>query len=191
MLLSFSLERKLSIHKKTLRCVRINKMSKLITCIWFVNNDGEEAINYYIDTFMSAPGQHVAKRGDITKAPKASEAVSGRPEGSVLTAEAEIDGMSFMALNGGPLDQFKLNGSTSFIIECETQEEIDFFWEKLSAVPENEQCGWCIDKFGVTWQIVPRILDEYMRDPQKAEAVTVAFMPMKKIDLETIQKAGE
>lgn len=166
-------------------------MSKLVTCLWFVNNDGEEAANYYIETFTSAPGNHEAKRGDITKTPKAAEGESGRPEGSVMTAECELDGMSFMFLNGGPYDQFTLNGSTSYIIECETQEEINFFWEKLSAVPEAEQCGWCKDKFGVTWQVVPRILDEYMRDPQKADAVTAAFMPMKKIDLETIKKAGE
>ncbi len=167
-------------------------MSKLITCIWFAGNDGEEAANYYIDTFNSALGEHSAKMGDITKAPKASEEVSGRPEGSVLTAECVLDGTSFMFLNGGPMEQFKLNGGTSFIIECETQEEIDFFWEKLSAVPEAEQCRWCTDKFGVTWQVVPRILDEYMREsPQKAEAVTAAFMPMKKIDLEAIRKAGE
>lgn len=167
-------------------------MSKLITCLWFVNNDGEEAANYYVDTFNSAPGEHSASMGDITKAPKASEEVSGRPEGSILTAEAEIDGTSFMFLNGGPMEQFKLNGGTSFIIECETQEEIDFFWDKLSAVPEAEQCGWCTDKFGVTWQVTPRILDELMRrDPKTADAVTAAFMPMKKIDLETIKKAGE
>lgn len=128
----------------------------------------------------------------MTKAPKPSEEVSGRPEGSVLTAECDLDGISFMALNGGPLDHFKLTGATSFIVECETQEEIDFFWERLSAVPEAEQCGWCTDKFGVTWQIVPRILDELMREsPQKADAVTAAFMPMKKIDLEAIKNAGK
>lgn len=166
-------------------------MSKLITCIWFVNNDAEEAVKHYMDTFNSAPGEHTAKLGDITKSPKSAEEVSGRPEGSVMTAECEIDGSSFMFLNGGPFDQYKLNGSTSFIVECETQEEIDFFWEKLAADPEAGQCGWCTDKFGVTWQIVPRILDELMRDPQKADAVTAAFMPMKKIDLETIRKAGE
>jgi predicted 3-demethylubiquinone-9 3-methyltransferase (glyoxalase superfamily) len=166
-------------------------MSKLITCIWFVNNNGDEAVNYYIDTFNSAPGDHEAKLGDITKSPKASEEVSGRPEGSVMTAECELDGISFMALNGGPYEPYKLNGSTSFIIECETQEEIDFFWEKLAADPEAGQCGWCTDKFGVTWQIVPRILDELMRDPQKAEKVTEVFMPMKKLDLEAIRKAGE
>lgn len=167
-------------------------MSKLITCIWFVNNNGEEAINHYIETFNSAPGEHYAKLGDITRAPKTSEEVSGRPEGSILTVEAEIDGISFMALNGGPNGQFILNGSTSFIVECETQEEIDFFWERLSAVPEAEQCGWCTDKFGVTWQVVPRILDELMRESsEKAEAVTAAFMPMKKIDLETIRRVGE
>lgn len=168
-------------------------MSKLITCIWFANNDGEEAIKYYIDTFNSAPGDHEAKLGDITYAPKEPEfqKVSGKSEGTILTVECELDGISFMALNGGPVDQFKLNGATSYIVECETQEEIDFFWEKLSSVPEAEQCGWCTDKFGVTWQITPRILDEMMRDPEKAEAVTKVFMPMKKLDLEAIRKAGE
>lgn len=167
-------------------------MSKLIACLWFANNNGEEAANYYLDTFNTAPGEHGAKLGDITKSPKASEEISGRPEGSVLTAECEIDGVNFMFLNGGPVEQFKLNGAVSLIVECETQDEIDFFWDKLSAVPEAEQCGWCTDRFGVTWQIVPRILDEMMREsPQKAEAVTAAFMPMKKIDLEVIQKAVE
>lgn len=166
-------------------------MSKLITCIWFVNNDGDEAVKYYVDTFNAAPGEHTASFGDITKSTKAAEEVSGRPEGSVMTAECEIDGISFMALNGGPVDQYRLNGSTSYIVECETQEEIDYFWEKLSADPDAGQCGWCTDKFGVTWQVVPRILDELMRNPEKAEAVTAAFMPMKKINLETIRKAGE
>ncbi len=166
-------------------------MSKLITCLWFAKNNGEEAAQYYTDTFNAAPGDHRGTMRDVTKSPKASEDVSGRPAGSVLTAECELDGTSFMFLNGGPLEQFKLNGSTSFIVECETQEEIDFFWEKLSAVPEAEQCGWCQDRFGVTWQIVPRILGEYMRDPQKVEAVTAAFLPMKKLDLEAMKKAGE
>lgn len=166
-------------------------MSKLITCIWFANNNGEEAANYYIDTFTKAPGEHTAKIGDITKAPKASAEISGIPEGSVMTAECGIDGTSFMFLNGGPVEQFKLSGGTSYIIECETQDEIDFFWERLSAVPENEQCGWCTDKYGLTWQVVPRILDEMMRDPEKAEAVTEVFMPMKKLDLEAIRKAGQ
>lgn len=166
-------------------------MSKLITCIWFANNDGEDAANFYIDTFNSAPGDHSAKIGDITKAPKASEEISGIPAESVMTAECELDGINFMLLNGGPVDQFKLNGATSYIVECETQAEIDFFWLKLSAVPDAEQCGWCTDKFGVTWQIVPRILDEMMRDPTKADAVMKTFLPMKKIDLEAIRKSGE
>ncbi len=166
-------------------------MSELITCIWFANNNGAEAVQYYVNTFQSAPGEHTARLGDVTNAPKASEEVSGIPQGSIMTTECELDGISFMLLNGGPMEQFKLNGGTSFIIECETQEEIDYFWEKLSAVPEAEQCGWCTDKYGVTWQIVPRILDELMRNPEKAEAVTAAFMPMKKLDLEAIRKAGE
>lgn len=166
-------------------------MSKLINCLWFANNNGEDASKYYIDTFNSAPGEHTATIGDITKAPRGVQEVGGMPEGSVMTAECELDGISFMFLNGGPVEQFKLNGATSYVIECETQEEIDYFWEKLSAVPVAEQCGWCTDKFGVTWQVTPRILDELMRNPEKAEAVTAAFMPMKKIDLETIRKAGD
>jgi predicted 3-demethylubiquinone-9 3-methyltransferase (glyoxalase superfamily) len=167
-------------------------MSRLINCIWFANNDGEEAVKYYVDTFNSAPGgNHKGELGDITKNPKASEEISGRPEGSVMTAECILDGANFMALNGGPVEQFKLNGAVSFIVECETQEEIDHFWEKFSAVPETEQCGWCTDKFGVTWQITPRILDELMKDPTKAEKVAQVFLPMKKLDLEAIKKAGE
>jgi len=167
-------------------------MSKITNCIWFVNSNGEEAANYYVETFNSAPGGgHNGKIGDITKAPKSAEEISKIPSGTVMTIEYELDGSKFMALNGGPLEQFKLNGSVSFIVECETQEEIDHFWEKLSAVPEAEQCGWCTDKFGITWQITPRILDELMKDPEKAEKVTEVFMPMKKLDLEAIRKAGE
>ncbi len=165
-------------------------MSKITNCIWFVNNNGEEAANHYVDTFKSAPGQHEGKITTTQKTPEAAAEISGRPAGSVLTIEYELDGAKFMALNGGPLEQFKLNGSVSFVVNCETQEEIDHFWEKLSAVPEAEQCGWCTDKFGVTWQIVPRILDELMRDPTKTEKVTAAFMPMKKLDLEAIKKAA-
>ncbi len=164
----------------------------MTTCIWFVNNNGEEAANYYVETFNSAPGgNHHGKMGDIWKAPKASEEVSGVKVGSVMTAEYELDDTKFMALNGGPLEQFKLNGSVSYIVECETQEEIDHFWERLSAVPEAEQCGWCTDKFGVTWQITPRILDELVKDPTKSEKVTAVFMPMKKLILEDIRRAGE
>src|SRR4051812_6722126 len=128
-------------------------MSTIRICIWFVNSNGEEAANHYVDTFNSAPGgTHHGEMEDTMKATKSAEEVSGVPADAVLTVEYQLDGTNFMALNGGPLEQFKLNGSTSFIVECETQEEIDHFWEKLSAVPEAEQCGWCTDKFGVTWQ---------------------------------------
>lgn len=167
-------------------------MAKLFNCIWFINNNGEEAVNYYVDTFNSAPGGgHVGTLGDISLTTKAGEEISGIPAGAVSTIECELDGVKFMALNGGPVEQFKLNGSVSFVVECETQEEIDHFWERLSAVPEAEQCGWCTDKFGVTWQITPRILDELMKDPAKADKVAEAFMPMKKLILEEIRKAGE
>ena len=163
----------------------------MINCIWFAQNNGEEAVNYYIETFNSAPGgNHKGQLGDITKVPKASSEISGMTEGSTMTAECILDGVNFMALNGGAVEQFKLTGGVSFIVECETQEEIDHFWGRLSAVPEVEQCGWCKDKFGVTWQITPRILDELMKNPKKAEKVTQVFMPMKKLDLEAIKKAG-
>jgi predicted 3-demethylubiquinone-9 3-methyltransferase (glyoxalase superfamily) len=166
-------------------------MLRLINCIWFAKNNGEEAANYYVDTFNSAPGgYHKGQLGDITKVPQASSEISGMTAGSAMTAECILDGANFMFLNGGPVDQFKLTGAISFIIECETQDEIDHFWEKLSAVPEAEQCGWCTDKFGVTWQITPRILDELMKDPLKADKVTEVFMPMKKLDLEAIRRAA-
>lgn len=167
-------------------------MSKLFNCLWFVNNNGEEAVNYYVDTFNSAPGgRHSAKLGDITRTTKAGEELSGVPAGTLSTIECEIDGVKFMALNGGLVEQFRLNGSVSFVVECETQEEIDYFWEKFAANPEEGQCGWCTDKFGVTWQITPRILDELMKDPLKADKVAEIFMPMKKLILEDIRKAGE
>ena len=164
-------------------------MSKLITCIWFANNDGEEAAKYYIDTFNSAPGDHSAKMGDITKSPKAVEEASGRPEGSVLTAEYELDGISFMALNGGP--DHKFTEAISFFVDCKTQEEVDELWNKLTEGGEEGPCGWLKDKFGLSWQIIPRVLGELLGDPDpaKSQSVMQAMLQMKKIDIKALQEA--
>src|SRR6185369_5414545 len=98
------------------------------------------------------------KIGKISRYGKEGFEIHGQKEGTVLTIEFEIEGQKFMALNGGPL--FRFNEAVSFVVDCETQEELDDYWEKLSAVPESEQCGWLKDKYGVSWQIVPKILDE-------------------------------
>ena len=159
-------------------------MSKVVICLWF-DDQAEEAANYYVETFKNA------KINRITKYPKAAERDSGKPAGSVMTVDFEVEGQAFLGLNGGKLDAFKFNGATSFIVNCEDQAEIDHLWERLSAVPEAEQCGWCIDKFGVTWQITPKVLDEMMNDPDqdKVERVTACFMPMKKLDIAKLQEA--
>ena len=120
--------------------------------------------------------------------PKAVAAATGRQEGAVLTVEFEIQGQEFLALNGGP--QFKFTEAVSFMVMCENQDEVDRYWAALSAVPEAEQCGWCTDKFGITWQVVPTVLYELLADPAKTEKVTAAFLQMKKFDIEKLVEAG-
>ncbi|MCA9042021.1 MAG: VOC family protein, partial [Planctomycetaceae bacterium] len=114
---------------------------------------------------------------------------NGKPSGSVMAVDFELNGSLFSALNGGQIPGFNFTPATSFMIRCQNQEEIDRYWAALSAVPEAEQCGWCTDKFGITWQVVPEILNELMSDPQKAERATKAFLPMKKFDLATLLEA--
>lgn len=144
----------------------------------------EEAINYYTTVFPNS---------QITSLQYYPEGVQEGPmkgmEGKILTGIFELDGQRFMALDGGPI--FKFNESVSFVVDCETQEEIDHYWEKLSAVSESEQCGWCKDKFGVSWQITPTVLGKMMadQDPEKVARVTNAFMEMKKLDIAQLEKA--
>ncbi|MBI3341596.1 VOC family protein [Candidatus Curtissbacteria bacterium] len=128
---------------------------KVIPFVWF-EKDAEKAAEYYVSVFASA------KINQIVKYPEAAESVSGQKAGSVMTVDLAIEGMNFQFLNGGKVPGFDLGSSAvSFVIECETQAEIDDLWGKLSAVAEAEQCGWCRDKFGVTWQIVPKVLVQY------------------------------
>ena len=159
---------------------------KITPFLWFVKG-AEEAAKYYVSVFKNS------KIKTIQKYPKEAEAVSGMPSGSVMTVEFELEGMTFVGLNGGPVEGFTFSPATSFAVYCDTQEEIDHLWEKLSAVPEAEQCGWCKDKFGVTWQIVPTGLNEMLSDsdPVRVGRVTSCFMQMKKFDIAELKKAYE
>jgi predicted 3-demethylubiquinone-9 3-methyltransferase (glyoxalase superfamily) len=155
---------------------------KIVPCIW-LEKDAEKAAEYYISVFRNSKILKTAYY------PKASEEVSGQKGGSVMTVKFEIEGQEFMVLNGGPV--FRPNEAVSFMVYCDTQEEIDSYWERLSSVPEAEICGWLKDKFGVSWQVVPTVLEAMTtdKDPEKVERVTAAFLKMKKFDIGELKKA--
>ena len=160
------------------------KLQKITPCLWF-DTAAEEAVNFYISVF---------ENGRIHKTTRYTEEgfeVHGRPAGSVMTIEYELDGTKFTALNGGPM--FRFNEAVSFQIGCSTQEEIDHFWSKLSAGGEEGPCGWLKDRFGLSWQVVPVRLAEMLADPdaQKVERVTRAFLQMRKFDLDELEAAYE
>ena len=161
-------------------------MQKITTCLWF-DSQAEEAANFYVSVFKA--GGRKAKILRTAYYPKSAEAVSGKPEGSVMTVEYELDGMKFVGLNGGPI--FKFTPAVSFMISCKDQKEVDYFWEKMSAVKEAEQCGWIRDKYGLSWQIVPEILDKLLQDKNKvkSEKVMTAMLQMKKLDIEDLERA--
>ena len=161
--------------------------NKLTTNLWF-NNEAEEAVKFYCSVFKNS------KTGNIHHYGKAGYEIHGMREGTVMTIEFEIEGQSFLALNAGPI--FKFNESISFIVNCETQEEIDYYWEKLSeGGDKNAQvCGWLKDKFGVSWQVAPALLSQLREDGEyreKADRVMTAILQMKKLDIKTIQEAYE
>jgi len=155
---------------------------KIVPHVW-LEKDADRAAEFYVSVFKNS---RILKTSYY---PKAAEEVSGQKKGSVMTVRFTLEGQEFMVLNGGPA--FKPNEAVSFMVFCDTQEEIDYFWDKLSFVPEAEQCGWLKDKFGLSWQIVPTILDTMIadKDPQKVERVTAAFLKMKKFDIEKLKKA--
>ncbi len=153
---------------------------KIIPCLWF-DNQAEEAAKFYTSVLRNSIIENVSHYG------KEGFEIHGQKEGTVLTVAFQINGQSFIALNGGPF--FKFNEAISFQVFCDTQEEIDHYWKKLSAVPEAEQCGWLKDKYGVSWQIVPAILTKLLSDPEKAPAVTRAYLKMKKFDIEKLKQA--
>src|SRR5215216_3890443 len=158
-------------------------MQKITPFLWF-DDQAEDAVNFYISVFKNS------KIGRILRYTEEEAEKSDRPLGSVLTIEFEIEGQKFVALNGGPL--FKFNESVSLVINCETQEEVDYFWEKLTANGgEESQCGWLKDKFGLSWQVTPTVLIEMLHDknPKRSERVMNAMMQMDKIDISKLKAA--
>jgi predicted 3-demethylubiquinone-9 3-methyltransferase (glyoxalase superfamily) len=159
-------------------------MQKITPFLWF-DDKAEEAVNFYVSIFKNS------KIGTVTRYDEEVAKVSGRPEGSVMTMAFQLGGQDFTALNGGP--QFKFTEAISFVVSCETQEEIDELWKKLSEGGEEGQCGWLKDKFGLSWQIVPPILSELLsdKDPEKGKRVVQAMLQMNKIDIAALKQAYE
>ena len=159
-------------------------MQKITPCLWF-DDRAEEAARFYASIFKSS------KIGTITRYGEEGFEIHRRPAGSVMTVEFQLEGQDFVALNGGPV--FKFNEAVSFQVHCNTQEEVDHYWEKLSAGGDAkaQQCGWLKDRFGVSWQIVPRVLIEMLqdKDPEKARRVMRAMLQMKKIDIAALRQA--
>lgn len=155
---------------------------KITPCLWF-DTQAEEAAKFYTSVFDNSRIKRLSRYG------KAGHEVHGKEAGSVLTVEFELEGQTFVALNGGP--RFKFNEAVSFQVTCETQQEIDQFWSKLSQGGQEGQCGWLKDKYGVSWQIVPSVLPLMLTDADsaKSERAMYALLKMKKFDLETLQRA--
>jgi len=159
-------------------------MQKITPCLWFDSN-AEEAVNFYTSIFKNS------KIGNISRYGEAGYEIHGKPAGTVLTIEFELNGHAFTALNGGPV--FKFNEAISFQVRCESQEEVDYYWGKLSEGGDKkaQQCGWLKDKYGLTWQIMPESLDIMMRDPDtaKADRVGAAMLNMGKLNISELEKA--
>ena len=156
------------------------RIQKITPFLWF-ESQAEEAASFYASIFKNSKVRGVTRYGD--SAP--------RPKGSVMTVVFDLDGQEFIALNGGA--QFKFTEAVSFVVNCDTQEEVDEFWEKLSAGGEQIQCGWLKDKYGLSWQIVPTVLGQLMqdKDPKKSERVMKALLQMKKLDIAGLKRAYE
>jgi predicted 3-demethylubiquinone-9 3-methyltransferase (glyoxalase superfamily) len=158
------------------------KKQTITICLWY-NDQAEEAAFFYTSIFNDS------SIGKISRYGKEGFEIHQKPEGTVMTIEFKLNGMNFIGLNGGP--QFKFNEAISVVVTCDTQEEIDYYWENLSKDGEKGSCGWLKDKFGVSWQIVPSILSKLLagEDKAKAQRVTNAFLQMKKFDIEKLVNA--
>ena len=157
---------------------------RITPCLWF-DYQAEEAVTFYTAIFKNSRIVQVARYGE------AGREIHGKPAGTVMTVAFELEGQAFTALNGGPL--FKFNEAISFQVSCETQAEVDHYWEKLSEGGDvnAQQCGWLKDKYGASWQIVPRVLVEMITDPdaEKFQRVMGAMLQMKKIDIDGLRRA--
>ena len=161
-------------------------MQKITPFLWF-DGQAEEAARYYVSIFRNA------KLGRVTRYGEEGFEIHGQPAGKVMTVDFEIEGQQFAALNGGP--RFRFTEAVSFAVNCETQEEVDYYWEKLSAGGDEnaQQCGWLKDRYCLSWQITPVAVIEMLSDPdsRKTERVMKALLPMKKLDIETLRRAYE
>ncbi len=155
-------------------------MKKITPFLWF-DGKAEEAMNFYVSIFKNSKVLSVTRYGEAGPGPK----------GTVMTAAFQLNGQEFTALNGGP--QFTFSPAISFVVRCETQQEVDELWEKLSAGGEKQQCGWLQDKYGLSWQIIPTMLIELLqdKDAKKSGNVMKAMLQMTKIDIKTLQQAYE
>lgn len=153
-------------------------MQKITPFLWF-NNQAEEAVNFYTSIFKNSKAGAITRYGEAGPGPK----------GSVMIATFELDGMEFIALNGGP--QFSFTPAVSLVVNCQTQEEVDLYWDKLSEGGRKDRCGWLTDKFGLSWQIVPTILAELMqdKDAEKTNRVMEAMLRMDKLVIEDLKQA--
>jgi predicted 3-demethylubiquinone-9 3-methyltransferase (glyoxalase superfamily) len=155
-------------------------MQKITPFLWF-DGQAEEAMNFYVSIFKNSKVGKVTRYGDAGPGPK----------GTVMSATFQLEGQEFYALNGGP--QFKFSPAISFFVNCETQQEVDELWEKLSAGGEKSRCGWLKDKYGLSWQIIPSALGKLLQDPdpEKANRVMQAMLQMDKIDIKRLQQAHD
>jgi len=153
-------------------------MQKITPFLWF-NDKAEEAINFYVSIFKNSKVGRVTRYGDAGPGPK----------GSVMSATFQLDGQDFFALNGGP--QYAFTPAISLFVNCETQQEVDELWEKLSAGGRKDRCGWLQDKYGLSWQIIPSVLVEMLgdKDPAKGKRVMQAMLQMEKIDIKRLKQA--
>jgi len=155
-------------------------MQKITPFLWYDGN-AEEAANFYVSIFKNSKMGKISRYGDAGPGPK----------GSVMSVTFQIEGQEFFALNGGP--HFKFTPAISFFVNCETQQEVDDLWEKLSAGGRTDRCGWLQDKFGLSWQIIPTVLGQLLgdKDPQRAKRAMQAMLQMTKIDINKLQQAAE
>lgn len=162
----------------------MNTMQKIAPCLWF-DHQAQEAAEFYTSIFKNSKIMSVTRYGE------AGHEIHGRAAGSIMTVEFELSGQHFTALNGGPM--FRFNEAISFQIKCETQEEVDYFWEKLTADGDDtaQQCGWLKDQYGVSWQVVPIVMFEMLGDgtSEKSQRAMEAMLQMKKLDIDTLKRA--
>src|SRR5499427_3328529 len=157
---------------------------KIVPCLWF-DTQAEEAANFYCSVFKNS------RLGKVSRYPNAGQEIHRKPPGSVMVVEFEIDGQAFVALNGGP--NFKFTEAISLQVHCDNQSEVDYFWTKLTQGGEEGPCGWLKDKYGLSWQVVPAAIPKMLTDPdsRKSERVMNAFLKMKKLDIDEIERAYE